>query len=198
LCVTTSASLTKNHLLVEGDNMAVSKHIRRTARATNPFFLELFRESKVSAKRERAWRDAVRLVATGDPPLRFPVYNHLYQLNVCAQRMVELLEEFSSKFSINREPTLYRQSLIQYVRAAASHDVVEFMSGIELTEGWLFESQRRKEEDRLRDPDDVYISVRQRETERAEQGLPPRIRFLHKAPIEKTPTAKKAKVRKAK
>lgn len=128
--------------------------------------------------------------------MRFPVYDHLYQLNVCAQRMVELLEEFSSKFSMNREPMLYRQSLIQYVRVATRHDVVEFMSGIELTEGWLFESQRRTEEDRLRDPDDVYISVRQRETERVEQGLPPRIRFLHKAPAAKTQTAKNAKIRK--
>jgi hypothetical protein len=32
------------------------------------------------------------------------------------------------------------------------------MSGVELTEEWLFESQRRKEEERLRDPDDVYKS----------------------------------------
>jgi hypothetical protein len=34
------------------------------------------------------------------------------------------------------------------------------------------------EESKFRDPDDVYISVRQREAERIALGLPPRIAFL--------------------
>jgi hypothetical protein len=183
---------------VKGDDMAVPKDTCSASQGANPLFLEIFRASKVSAEREQAWREAVRLSGTGSPSLRFPVYEYLYQLNVCAQRMVELLEELSGKFSINREPMLHRQSLIQYVRATASQDVVDFMSGVELTEEWLFESQRRKEEERLRDPDDVYINVRHREAERRQQGLPPRIRFLDEAQVANSPTAKKAKVGKAK
>ena len=177
--------------------MAVSKDTRSSSQGANPLFLELFRASEVSPEREQAWRDAICHAATGVPPLRFPVYEHLYQLNVCAQRMVELLEELSSKFSINPEPMPYRQALIQYVRATTSQDILDFMSEIELTDGWLFEGQRRKEEDRLRDPNDVYVSVRLREMERAQQGLPPRIRFLDELPDGKTPTAKKAKAGKA-
>ena len=178
--------------------MAVSKHTRKDAPGTNPFFQELFRNSRVSEERERAWHDAVRHAGTGSPPLRFPAYEHLYLLNVYAQKMVELLEELGGNFSIKREPMLYRQSLIQYVRASASQDVVDFMSGVELTEEWLFESQRRKEENSLRDPDDVYISVRHREAERAQQGLPPRVQFLDKSPVTNSPTAKKARAGKSK
>src|SRR5580658_10206276 len=111
--------------------MAVSKDTRSSSQGANSLFLELFRVSQVSAEREQAWRDAVRFAATGVPPLRFPVYEHLYQLNVCAQRMVELLEELSSKFFINPELMPHLQALIQYVRASASQDVVDFMSEIE-------------------------------------------------------------------
>ena len=134
----------------------------------------------------------------GSPSSRFPAYENLYLLNVYAQKMVELLEDLAGKFSINREPMHYRQSLIQYVRASASQDIVDFMSGVELTEEWLFESQRRKEENSLRDPDDVYVSVRQRELERTQQGLPPRVLFLDEPKVANSPSAKKAKTGKAK
>jgi hypothetical protein len=181
----------------KGDEMAVSKDTLTSLQGANPLFLELFRASNVSAEREQAWRDAVGFATTGVSQLRFPLYERLYQLNECAQRMVELLEDLSSKFSINPETMPYRQALIQYVRATTSQDVVDFMSGVELTEEWLFEGLRRKEEDRLRDPDDVYVTVRHREKERAQEGFPPRIRFLDEPPGTKTPTATKAKAGKA-
>ena len=178
--------------------MAVSKHTRKDAPGANPFFLELFRSSRVSEERERVWHNAVRHAGTGSPPLRFPAYEHLYLLNVYAQKIVELLEELGGKFSINRELMLYRQSLNQYVRASASQDVVDFMSGVELTEAWLFESQRRKEEYSLRDPEDVSMSVRHHETERARRGLPPCIRFLDEPQATNSPIAKKDKADKSK
>jgi hypothetical protein len=55
------------------------------------------------------------------------------------------------------EINLNHQSLIQYVRAAVSSDLLESMAGIEHTDAWLFESQRRIEEKNFRDPDDVYF-----------------------------------------
>jgi hypothetical protein len=171
--------------------MAASKDNRRSAPDTNPFFLELFRKSSVSKERERAWHDAVRHAGTGDPQLRFPVYEHLYLLNVYAQKMVDLLEDVSRKFAINNESLPYYQSLLQYVRASASHGLINFMAGVEETEAWLHQSQRRVEEEKLRDPDDVYVSVRQREAERLRQRLPPRIQFLDESLPVKAPAAKK-------
>jgi hypothetical protein len=54
--------------------------------------------------------------------------------------------------------------------------------GVEHTDAWVFESLRRVEEKKLRDPDDVYYLVREREEERAKEGLPPLIRFLDDQP----------------
>ena len=177
--------------------MAASKDTLPSAPGTNPLFLELLRKNSVSKERERAWRDAVRHAGTGDPQLRFPVYEHLYLLNVYAQRMVELLEELSRKFAINTESLPYYQAMLQFVRASVSHGLIDFMAGVEETEAWLHQSQQRVEEEKLRDPDDVFISVRQREAERLRQRLPPRIQFLDETPPVKAPAAKKRKAGRA-
>ena len=171
--------------------MAASKDTRRSAPDTNPFFLKLFRNSSVSKERERIWHDAVQHAGAGDPPLRFPVYEDLYLLNVYAQKMVELLEDLSRKFAINSESLPYYQSMLQYLRASASHGLIDFMARVEETEAWLHQSQQRLEEAKLRDPDDVYIAVRLREAERRRQGLPSRIQFLDETPAVKAPTAKR-------
>ena len=173
--------------------MAVSKHTRPPGSDTNPFIRELFRNSQVSDKRQQEWQDAVRHAGTGTPPVRFPVYEHLYQFNLCAQKMVELLQELGIKFHIDPEARLYHQSLIQFVRASISLDIVESMAGVEHTEAWIFQSQQRSEEEKLRDPDDVYITVRQREAERIKMGLPPRIRFMDEPRSVKKSTRKKAR-----
>lgn len=47
-----------------------------------------------------------------------------------------------------------------------------------LPEASLFRSQLLSEENKLRDPYDVYLSAREREAERVRQGLPPRHHFL--------------------
>ena len=161
--------------------MAVSKNTRGSVPDTNAGFQRFFKKSQISEERERAWHEAVRHTGTGTPPLRFPIYEDLYLLNVHAQSMLDQLNEISSKFSLNQETSVYHQCLIQYVRASASRELLEFMAGIEDTDAWLFESQRRGEEKNLRDPDDVYSLVRDREQERLQQGLPPRIRFLDDA-----------------
>lgn len=170
--------------------MAVSKNTRNSDSDTNEPFQTFFENSQVSEERERAWHEAVRHAGTGTPPLRFPVYEHLYSLNVSAQKMVDLLAEISSKFGFSQELSLYYQSLIQYVRAAASRDILAAMAEIEHTESWLFQSQYRVEERKFFDPDDVYFLVREREIERINQGLPQRIEFLDEKLAIKNRTAK--------
>ena len=177
--------------------MAAIKDTRRATPETNPVFRELFRNSQVSDKREQEWQDAVRHAGTGTPPLRFPVYEHLYQFNLCAQKMVELLEELSNKFAIDPEALLYNQSLIQSVRSVISLDIVESMAGVEHTEAWLSQTQQRSEEEKLRDPDNVYITVRQREAEGMKMGLPPRIQFMDESRSAKKSTGKKPRATRA-
>jgi hypothetical protein len=160
--------------------MAVSKNTRSSESDTNKLFQSFFQTSQVSEARERAWHDAVRHAGTGTPPLRFPIYEHLYFLNVYAQKLVDLLKDLIAH-GLHSENSLYHESLIQYVRAAVSSDLLESMTGIEHTDAWLFEGQRKIEEKSLRDPDEVYLLVRDREKERIEQGFPPRIQFLDDA-----------------
>jgi hypothetical protein len=173
--------------------MAVSKNTRRSVTDTNQLFQSFFQNSHVSEEREREWNQAVRYAGTGTPPLRFPVYEHLYLVNVRAQKMIDLLKEVTSKFALNRETSLYHQSLVQYVRAAASRDLLESMAEIEHTESWLFQSQLRVEERKLYDPDDIYLQVREREVERINQGFPPLMQFLDEKVVIKNQTAKASK-----
>jgi hypothetical protein len=182
--------------------MAVTKHTRASGCETNPFFLELFRDRSDSDERERTWHTAMAHAGEGAPPLRFPVYETLYLINVYAQKLVDLLEDASNRFGIDHESLEYHQSMIQFVRAVASQSIAEHMNDVEVTEEWLFERQRVTEENKLRDPDDVYISVRQRETERIDLGLPPRIQFLDQttkteaeSPKPETRTSTKGKVK---
>ena len=126
----------------------------------------------------------------GSLPLRFPVYETLYLINLHAQKLVDLLCEMTDRFGIDTESLDYHQSLIQLVRAGASQSIAAFMNDIELTDDWLFDRLRVKEEKDLRDPDDVYISVREREKQRSSQGLPPRIQFLDQEQEDANVTAR--------
>ena len=171
-------TLATHHLLTKGDDMAVSKHSRPSGCETNPFFLELFRERAESDERERAWHTAIAHAGKGEPPLRFPIYETLYLINVHAQKLVDLLEDIGKRFGIDSGSRKYYQSMVQMVRALASQGITEYMSGVEITEEWLFERLWMKEEKKLRDPEDVYLEVQREEAERIEQGLPPRVRFL--------------------
>jgi hypothetical protein len=154
--------------------MAVSKNTRRSVPDTNRVLQNFFQKSQFLEERERAWRDAMRHAVTGTPPLQFPIYQHLYFLNGYAQKTADLLTEMSSRLGLNRETSLYCQSLIRYVRVGANRELLESVAGIEHTDAWLFESQRKN----LRDLDDVYFLARNREQERIQQVLSPRIRFL--------------------
>ena len=173
--------MTTHHLLTKGDDMAVSKQTRASGCETDPFFLELFRDRSESDERERQWHTAMAHAGEGTPPLRFPVYECLYLINVHSQKLVDLLDEACNRFGVEHESLVYYQSLIQCVRAGASQDIVSFMNDVELTEEWLFERQRVNEERKFRDPEDAYLEVRRQEAARAEKGLPPLIKFLEDA-----------------
>ena len=162
--------------------MAVSKHNRASAYQTNPLFLELFRNRPDSDERERDWRIAITHAGEGAIPLRFPVYEALYLINLHAQKLVDLFEDVSDRFGIDRDSFEYHQSLIQLARSAVSQSITEHMHDVETTDEWLFDRQRDAAEKELRDPEDVYITVRRREAERARLGLAPRIQFLDPEP----------------
>lgn len=175
--------------------MAVSKSTRRSVPNTNQRIQKLFRNSMASSDgREQDWRRALDHTETGTPPLRFPIYEDLYFLNVYSQRLIDLVRQTARKFGISTREAVYHESLIQRVRAGVTGDILDYMHGVEITEEWIFGSLSKQEEKDFRDPDDVYIDVRHREEERIKKGLAPRIQFLDETPeIKSRAAAKKAK-----
>ena len=161
--------------------MPSSKPTRASGCETSPFFLELFRDRSESDERERLWHTAMAHAGEGTPPLRFPVYECLYLINVYSQKIIDLLDEACNRFGVEHEALVYYQSLIQGVRAGASQDIVSFMNDVELTEEWLFERLRINEERKFRDPEDAYLDVKRQEAERAKKGLAPRVQFIKDA-----------------
>ena len=159
--------------------MAVSKHTRASGCETNPFFLDAFRDNADSHDdHERMWNAAMAHAGEGDPPLRFPVYGSLYLINVYCQKLMDLLDEAYTRFSVRKDCLALYQSLVQSVRAGVSQDILDLMNDVETTEEWLFEKLRKKEERELRDPEDIYFDVRKHELERQSKGLPPRVKFI--------------------
>jgi len=68
----------------------------------------------------------------------------------------------ANRFAIDRDASLYHQSMIQYVRADVSRDLLDSMTGNEITDSRLFEMPGRAKEKKLLDPDNVYAEVRRR------------------------------------
>jgi hypothetical protein len=110
--------------------------------------------------------------------MRFPIYEYLYQLNRNLQETVEILEHIRKSPGINKKRFHAHQVEIEHLRAEASQDVAESMGQIEVKESFQLWKQKRAYEKSLRDPDDVYFEVRDREEERRKQGLPSLIGVL--------------------
>lgn len=158
--------------------MAVSKSIPSSPTATRQHIAELFKKSHVVAERRHAWKSATAHLDNGDLTLRFPLYEHLHNFNLCAQRMIDLLRLIDAALNEPMEEAFYYECLIQKVRSAFTSAILDQMADVEHLEGWIFESLCRTEEIELTNPEDIYLKVRDLETERVNSGQEPRIRFL--------------------
>lgn len=193
-CANTGRVPDHTHLLKKGAEMAVSKSTRRSPTSTRQQILRMFGSNHHSEQRAREWFEATAHLESGEPLLmRYPIYAHLHDLNLHAQRTVDALGEIGKALNSEFDSTTYCQAMVQYARSLATSDVFDRMLGVEETEAWIFGTIRGEEEAKLRDPDDIYIHVRRRETERIAQGMPPRIRFLTEKEIAPKPTKKAAK-----
>jgi hypothetical protein len=129
--------------------------------------------------------------------MRFPIYEHLYQLNRNLHETVEILESIRKSPGINKKQKQFHayQVEIEHLRAEASQDVTEIMDKIESKEAFEFWKQKRVYEKSVADPDDVYFEVADREEERRKKGLPSMIGILrgHIAREEARKTAEEEK-----
>src|SRR5882672_7186695 len=110
--------------------------------------------------------------------MRFPIYEHLYQLNRNLQETVEVLERIRKLPRVDKKKFHAYQVEIELLRAEASQDIAEIMDAIEGKEAHQFWLKKRAYEKSIGDPDDIYFDVIQREAERRKKGLPPRLEIL--------------------
>jgi hypothetical protein len=118
--------------------------------------------------------------------MRFAVYESLYFLNRSVQDILVILEAIKKCPGMPQKSFEAYEVEIRYLRSHATQDVLEAMNDIEIHEMANLGKQKKAYDDRMRDPDDVYFEVQQREEQRSKQGLPSLIGVLprdYQAPV---------------
>jgi hypothetical protein len=110
------------------------------------------------------------------PKLR--IYESLFLLNQGVDHVVALLHGMEKFPFANKESLQSAVAEIEEIRCDMNADFVEHLADSERLDEGRFWKQRRAYEKKWRDPDDVYLSVEEREEERKKQGLPPRVGIL--------------------
>ena len=135
-----------------------------------------------------AINEGIRSPSSTQPSARSPklrIYESLFLLNQGVDHLVELLRGMEKFPFADKESLQCAQVEIEEVRCDVNADFTEHLADSERHDEGRFWKQRRTFEKKWRDPDDVYISVEQREEERKKQGLPPRVGIVpHSAVAE--------------
>jgi len=112
--------------------------------------------------------------------MRFPVYESLYFLNRNIQDILVILEEIKKSPGMPQKSFEAYKVELQYLRSHATQDVLEVMNDKEISEMAKLGKQKKAYDDSLRDLDDVYFEVQEREEQRRKQGLPSMIGVLQR------------------
>ncbi len=110
--------------------------------------------------------------------MRFPIYELLYLLNRNLQETHELLGRIQKSPRITKDKFKAYLTDVEYLRAEATQDVLEVMNDVEIVEMARWSREKKVYEDSVRDLDDVYFEVQEREEQRRQQGLPSLIGIL--------------------
>jgi len=125
--------------------------------------------------------EGIRFPFPTQPSARSPklrIYESLFLLNQGVDHVVAVLRNMEKFPFAHKDDLQWAQAKIEEVRADVNADFVEELGDRERHDEGRFWKQRRAYEDKLKDPDDVYLSVEEREEERKKQGLPPRIGII--------------------
>lgn len=115
------------------------------------------------------------------PKLR--IYESLFLLNQGVDHVIAILRDMEKLSCTDKESLQFAQVEIEEVRADVNADIVEELVDLERLDEGRFWKQKRANEKRWRDPDDVYLDVERREEERKQQGLPPRLGIIPHAAV---------------
>jgi hypothetical protein len=118
----------------------------------------------------------LKQLSARSPKLR--IYESLFLLNEGIDHLVALLRDMGKFPFADKDSVQCAVVEIEEVRCDMNADFTEKLADSERHDEGRFWKQRRAYEKKWRDPDDVYLSVEEREEERKKQGLPPRVGIL--------------------
>jgi hypothetical protein len=128
-----------------------------------------------------AVNEGIRSPFSAQPSARSPklrIYESLFLLNQGVDQVVATLRGMRKFPFVRKDALQCAQDEIEEVRAGMNADFIEELAPRERDDEGRFWKQRRTYEKKLEDPDDAYLSVKEREEERQKRGLPPRIGIL--------------------
>lgn len=113
------------------------------------------------------------------------------------EESVTLLKQLTTRPGQRSDILIPLANQLRYVRAQIGFEVTDQASDSEMGSMTHWSRIHRKHENWLKDPDDVYLDVEEREELRKKKGLPPRIIILpwSHAEEEKLLAARRAKSR---
>ncbi len=100
------------------------------------------------------------------------MYEHLLSLNRNVAAAIDTLRKLAEYPELKRDGFLVTSSYFQEHLSDANLSILESLHEWEERTGGIAYKERRTYETLIRDPDDCYLEVIQREKERQEQGLP--------------------------
>jgi hypothetical protein len=102
-------------------------------------------------------------------------YESLFLWNQGVDQLLTTLRHLANSPFADKRALQCTQDEIEELRAGVNADFVEEIGEQERLDQGRFWKQRRDYEKTLKDPDDVYLEVEEREEERRKEGLPPRL-----------------------
>jgi hypothetical protein len=110
--------------------------------------------------------------------MKVGLFQQVVELNQSFDRLMAGLEKLESVPFFQRDLIQHARSDVEIARVYANREFFgNFEAIVENDAKWAYRFQRRFDE-KLKDPDDVYLEVRDSEDRRKQKGLPPRIVVL--------------------
>jgi hypothetical protein len=110
--------------------------------------------------------------------MKLRLFQEIVELNQSFDRLIVGLERLESVPFFQRDLIQHARSDVEIARVYAYREFFDsFEEIVEDDAKWAFRFQRAFD-DKLKDPDDIYLEVRDSEERRKRKGLPPRVVIL--------------------
>jgi hypothetical protein len=111
-------------------------------------------------------------------PMKLGLFQQIVELNQSFDRLIVGLESLESVPFLQRDLIQYARSDVEIARVYANREFFDnFEAIVENEAKWAYKFQRDFSQ-KLKDPDDNYLEVRDSEKRRKRKGLPPRVVIL--------------------